>query len=41
MNMLQTISPINNSIYVERDYASSDNIEKTINLSKKSFAQRN
>ena len=39
MIMLKTITPIDNSIYVERDYASSDNIENTINLSKKSFAQ--
>ena len=39
MNMLKTITPIDNSIYVERDYASSDSIENTINLSKKSYAQ--
>ena len=37
--MLKTITPIDNSIYVERDYATSDDIENTINLSKKSFAQ--
>ncbi len=37
--MLKTITPIDNSIYVERDYASSDIIENTIKLSKKSFAQ--
>ena len=39
MIMLKTITPIDNSIYVERDYASSDDIENTINLSKKYFAQ--
>ena len=39
MIMLKTITPIDNSIYVERDYASSDNIENTINLSKKNFTQ--
>ena len=39
MFMLKTITPIDNSIYVERKYASSDNIENTINLSKKYFAQ--
>ena len=39
MFMLKTITPIDNSIYVEREYASSDNIENTINLSKKYFAQ--
>ena len=39
MFMLKTITPIDNSIYVERDYASSDNIENIINLSKKSFTQ--
>ena len=39
MFMLKTITPIDNSTYVEREYASSDNIENTINLSKKYFAQ--
>jgi len=39
MYMLKTITPIDNSIYVERDFASSNNIENAINLSKKSFAQ--
>ena len=39
MNMLKTITPIDNTIFVERDYASSDNVENTINLSKKSFKQ--
>ena len=39
MIMLKTITPIDNSIYVERDYASSDSVENTINLSKKSFRQ--
>jgi acyl-CoA reductase-like NAD-dependent aldehyde dehydrogenase len=39
MIMLKTITPIDNSIYVERDYASSDDIENTINLSKKYFTQ--
>ena len=39
MIMFKTITPIDNSIYVERDYASSDDIENTINSSKKSFRQ--
>ena len=39
MNMLKTISPIDNSIYVEREYSSSNEIEKKLSLSKKSFAQ--
>ena len=37
--MLKTITPIDNSIYVERNYATSENIENTINFSKKSFDQ--
>ena len=37
--MLQTITPIDNSIYVERDYANFDQIEKALNFSKKSFFQ--
>ena len=39
MNMLKTITPIDNSIYVKRDYASADNIENTINLSMKFYPQ--
>ena len=39
MNMLKTITPIDNSIYVEREYAISDDIENALNLSKKSFQQ--
>ena len=35
--MLKTITPIDNTIYVERQYASSEDIEKTLSLSKKSF----
>ena len=37
--MLKTITPIDNSIYVEREYASSDEIEKALSLAKKSFQQ--
>ena len=39
MTMLKTITPIDNSIYVEREYASSDEIENALSLSKKSFQQ--
>ena len=39
MNMLKTITPIDNSIYVEREYASSDAIEKALSFAKKSFYQ--
>ena len=39
MNMLKTITPIDNSIYVEREYASSDEIEKALSFAKKSFHQ--
>ena len=35
--MLKTITPIDNTIYVERDYANSQEIENTLNLSKKVF----
>ena len=35
--MLKTITPIDNSIYVERDYAKSDEIENALNISKKVF----
>ena len=35
--MLKTITPIDNSIYVERSYASSQVIENTLNQSKKAF----
>ena len=34
--MLKTISPIDNSIYVERAYASSSEIENTLKLSEQS-----
>ncbi len=37
--MLQTITPIDNSIYVEREYASTDEIENTLSFAKKSFQQ--
>ena len=37
--MLKTISPIDNSIYVKRDFADFDQIEKTLNFSKESFYQ--
>ena len=33
--MLKTITPIDNSIYVERNYASSPEIENALNISKK------
>ena len=39
MTMLKTITPIDNSIYVEREYASSNKIENALNLSKTSFQQ--
>ena len=32
--MLKTITPIDNSIYVERNYATSEEIENTLNISK-------
>ena len=35
--MLKTISPIDNSIYVEREYASFNQIDNTLNLSKDVF----
>ena len=35
--MLKTITPIDNTIYVEREYASNDDIERTLSRSKKSF----
>ena len=35
--MLKTITPIDNSIYVERNYATSEEIENTLNISKKFF----
>jgi len=35
--MLKTITPIDNSIYVEREYASPKEIENTLIQSKKSF----
>ena len=39
MNMLKTITPIDNSIYVERQYASSNEIDISLNFAKKSFQQ--
>ncbi len=35
--MIKTITPIDNTIYVERNYASSQEIENTLNISKKTF----
>ena len=35
--MLKTISPIDNTIYVEREYAQNQEIEAALNLSKKAF----
>jgi len=35
--MLKTITPIDNSIYVEREYASAQDIENTLNLAVNSF----
>ncbi len=35
--MLKTITPIDNTIYVERNYATDQEIENTLNISKKSF----
>jgi len=35
--MLKTITPIDNTVYVERNYASSQEIENTLNISKKTF----
>jgi len=35
--MLKTITPIDNSIYVQRDYASNEEIEKALTLSKNAF----
>ena len=35
--MLKTISPIDNSTYVERKYATPQEIENTLNRSKKAF----
>ena len=35
--MLKTITPIDNSTYVERNYATSHEIENALNFSKKSF----
>ena len=37
--MLKTITPIDNSIYVEREYASSNEIDISLNFAKKSFQQ--
>ena len=36
--MLKTITPIDNSIYVEREYASTQEIENTLTTSKKVFS---
>ena len=35
--MLKTITPIDNSIYVERKFATSQEIENTLDISKKVF----
>ena len=35
--MLKTITPIDNSVYVERHYAKPKEIENTLNISKKIF----
>ena len=35
--MIKTITPIDNTIYVERNYASSQEIENTLNISKKTL----
>ncbi len=35
--MLKTITPIDNTVYVERNYASSQEIENTLNISKKTL----
>ncbi len=35
--MLKTITPINNTIYVERKFASSQEIESALDISKKVF----
>ena len=37
--MLKTITPIDNSIYVERKYATSKEIENLLNTSKKIFPE--
>ena len=37
--MLKTVTPIDNSIYVERDYASSEDIDNALTLSKKEFEE--
>ena len=37
MIMLKTITPIDNSIYVEREYAAPQEIENSLTQSKKSF----
>ena len=35
--MLKTITPIDNTLYIERNYASSQEIENTLNISKKTL----
>ena len=35
--MLKTITPINNTIYVERNFATSQEIESALDISKKVF----
>jgi len=35
--MLKTITPIDNTVYIERNYASSQEIENTLNISKKTL----
>ena len=37
--MLKTITPIDNTVYIEREYATSNEIENTLNISKKIFPE--
>ena len=37
--MLKTITPIDNTVYIEREYATSKEIENTLNISKKIFPE--
>ena len=37
--MLKTITPIDNTVYIEREYATSKEIENTLNISKKIFLE--
>ena len=36
--MLKTITPIDNTLYVERDYSTPEEIENALNISKKVFS---